>query len=64
MSNETCRWVTARPLLFNDPERGKVVSIPAGEPCSLLDSLEALAKKEASAGSLLRLSLQHSRFIL
>ena len=40
MSNETCRWVTARPLLFNDPGRGEVVSLPAGEPCSLLDSLE------------------------
>ena len=40
MGNETCRWVTARPLLFNDPERGEVASIPAGEPCSLLDSLE------------------------
>ena len=40
MSNETCRWVTVRPLLFNDPERGEVVSIPAGEPCSLIDSAE------------------------
>jgi len=40
MSNETCRWVTARPLLFNDPGRGEVVSLPAGEPCSLLDSVE------------------------
>ncbi len=40
MSNETCRWVTVRPLLFNDTERGGVVPIPAGEPCNLLESVD------------------------
>ena len=45
MNSENCRWVTVRPLLFNDTERGEVVSIPAGEPCSLLDSVEEARRR-------------------
>jgi hypothetical protein len=33
-------WVTAKPLLFNDPDTGVVFEIPATEPCLLLDSVE------------------------
>jgi hypothetical protein len=40
MNNETCRWITVKPLLFNDPERGEVVVIPAGEICNLIDSVD------------------------
>ena len=45
MSSENCRWVTVRPLLFNDTVHGEVVSIPAGEPCTLLDSVEETRRR-------------------
>ena len=35
-----CSWVTTQPLVFNDPERGKVFEIPVGEPCLRLESVE------------------------
>lgn len=40
MNNETCRWMTVKPLLFNDPGCGEVVVIPAGEPSNLIDSVD------------------------
>lgn len=39
------RWKTRVPLLFNDPGKGEVFEIPAGEPCQLVSSVEeALAR--------------------
>lgn len=39
-----CRWVTVKPLLFNNPNIGAVFEIPAGEPCLLLESPEEARK--------------------
>lgn len=40
MSHEARRWVTAKPLLFNDPISGETVTIPVGEPCDLIESAD------------------------
>ncbi len=40
MSHSGDRRVTTRPLLFNDPVKGEVFEIPAGEPCVVFDSVE------------------------
>lgn len=34
------RWVTVKPLIFNNPETGQIETIPAGEPCKYVESLE------------------------
>lgn len=33
-------WVTAKPLIFNDPIKGENFTIPAGEPCALYTTVE------------------------
>ena len=40
MSHSGNLRVTMRPLLFNDPEKGEVFEVPAGEPCIVFDSIE------------------------
>lgn len=34
------RWVTVKSLIFNNPASGQVETIPVGEPCNLVESVE------------------------
>lgn len=40
MAVDSHRWVTVKPLLFNEPKSGEVIAIPPGEPCTLLESVD------------------------
>ena len=33
-------WMTVKPLIFNNPATGQVETIPAGEPCKLVESVD------------------------
>ncbi len=39
------RWVTVKSLIFNNPASGQVETIPAGEPCSLVESVEEAKRR-------------------
>lgn len=39
------RWVTVKPLIFNNPASGQVETIPVGEPCSLVESVEEAKRR-------------------
>lgn len=39
------RWVTVKPLIFNNPAVGEVETIPAGEPCSLIESVDEAKRR-------------------
>jgi len=39
------RWVTVKPLIFNDPLTGAVEMIAAGEPCSLIESVDEARRR-------------------
>lgn len=34
------RWITVKPLIFNNPATGQVETISADEPCKLVESVE------------------------
>jgi hypothetical protein len=39
------RWITVKPLIFNNPATGRVETIPAGEPCKLVESVEEAKRR-------------------
>jgi hypothetical protein len=38
-------WVTVKPLIFNNPAVGQVETIPAGEPCDLIKSVDEAKRR-------------------